>query len=395
MSASESSPFPLVGLQAVANAHNEWVAVTLQLPQGIDDAPALTRLFAANAGDLFAALAPLPCIIPVADPRVLSVAVLSALPARHTILCVPLALAGERQVQQRCLELSDDGYRIMLDGSAGPDALKMGAQALNIDSRGALPSMHQLLSLPGPHLACHVDSAQRLLACRDAGFSWFAGDYALDAARSSAKPDDGTSRKRLLTLLALLARDADSDELEVLLKQDPALSYHLLKLANSAAFALSTPITNFGQAINMLGRRQLQRWLQLLLYARHQNDGSHNALLPLAAVRGAHMESLCKLQGGDRDRQDLAFMAGVFSLLDVLLGMPMDEILDALNLDPEVALALKERGGQLGALLVLAESGQTSPPAQEALDRAGVDSATCWLGLLQAYQWAIQVSRNL
>jgi EAL and modified HD-GYP domain-containing signal transduction protein len=148
------------------------------------------------------------------------------------------------------------------------------------------------------------------------------------SARTTATLGDGTSRKRLLALLGLLARDADSRELEVLLKQDPALAYHLLKLVNSAAFALSSPIHSFGQAINVLGRRQLQRWLQLLLYARQQDDGLANPLLPLAAVR-AHDGRLAKALGWDRDQQDMAFVAGVFSLLDVLLAMPMTEIVAA------------------------------------------------------------------
>ena len=141
-----------------------------------------------------------------------------------------------------------------------------------------------------------------------------------------------------------------------------------------------------------LYRRQLQRWLQLLLYARQQDDGKIHALLPLAAVRAAQMEALCQLRGGDRDAQDLAFMTGVFSLLDVLLGMPMEEIIATLNLAPEVSAALLERNGELGALLALVES---SAPSPDGLRRAGIDGETYWRSLLQAYQWAIQVSRNL
>jgi EAL and modified HD-GYP domain-containing signal transduction protein len=214
----------------------------------------------------------------------------------------------------------------------------------------------------------------------------------LNAAKETGSPDDGTSRKRLLGLLGLLARDADSRELETLLKQDPALAYHLLRLVNSAAFALSTPIHSFAQAINLLGRRQLQRWLQLLLYARQQEDGAANPLLPLAAVRAAHMEALCKSRGGDRDEQDAAFVAGIFSLLDVLLGMPMTEIISTLSLDLDVVMALLDRAGPMGPLLALVE---VDHPTRQSLAAAGIDAETYWDSRLQAYRWAIQVSRNL
>ena len=208
----------------------------------------------------------------------------------------------------------------------------------------------------------------------------------------NVKPHDGTSRKRLLALLGLLARDAESRELEHLLKQDPALSYHLLKLVNSAAFALSTQITSFGQAINLLGRRQLQRWLQLLLYARQQPDGMANPLLPLAALRAAQLECLCKLRGGERDEQDIAFMTGVFSLLDVLFGMSMEDIVGALGLAPAAAEALLLRQGRLGEQLSMVEQRLPAPAQLAAL---GISKQQWWQSQLHAFHWAIQVGRNL
>ncbi|MNK50244.1 HDOD domain protein [compost metagenome] len=390
MSASESNLFPLVGLQAVANAHNEWVAVTLHSPQALT-APLLAALAAADA---YAFLAPLDCIIPLADPHGVDEAVLAQLSPQRTIFRLPAQLAGDKQLQKKCRQWRDAGYRILLDGAdAGPvAAAQVDARALSFDAAGAHPALHQLLPLPGPHLAYNIADGGQIAALQELGVSWFAGDYALQHARQQGEPEDATSRRRLMSLLGLLARDADAHELEVPLKQDPALSYHLLKLVNSAAFGFTAPITSFSQAITLLGRRQLQRWLQLLLYARQQDDGKIHALLPLAAVRAAQMEALCQLRGGDRDAQDLAFMAGVFSLLDVLLGMPMQEIIATLNLAPEVSTALLERNGELGTLLALVESA-TPPP--DGLRRAGIDGETYWRSLLQAYQWAIQVSRNL
>lgn len=390
MSASASNQFPLVGLQAVANAHNEWVAVTLHLSQEAGGALASVL----GAGDVYGLLSPLDLIIPLHDPLNTDAATLAACLPQRTILRLPASLAHDKPVQKKCAQWVEAGYRIVLDGAHGNPATAAlaQAQALIFDARGALPGVHQLRSLPGPHMAYNVDDALRLAGAQELGASWFAGDFALRCAREQGEADDGSTRRRLLALLGLLARDADVQELEVPLKQDPVLAYHLLKLVNSAAFGFTAPITSFSQAIALLGRRQLQRWLQLLLYARQHDDGKLNALLPLAAVRAAQMEALCQLRGCARDAQDQAFMTGVFSLLDILLGMPMPEIVAALNLAPAVSAALLGRSGELGTALALVE---TMVPSPAGLDSAGIDAEAWWRSLLQAYQWAIQLSRNV
>ncbi len=104
------------------------------------------------------------------------------------------------------------------------------------------------------------------------------------------------------------------------------------------------------------------------------------------------MEMLCKLRGGEREAQDLAFMTGVFSLLDVLFAMPMQEIVGALNLPPIAADALLLREGPLGELLILSE---THAVTEAMLDRARLTPRQLWQSQLHAYHWAIQVSRNL
>jgi EAL and modified HD-GYP domain-containing signal transduction protein len=389
MSAPEISPFPLVELHAVSNAQNEWVALLFEVAPDAGDAFQAT-LTLLKTPDVFAALAPLECILPVTQPQLLEQSQLENLPPNRIMLRVPAGACADVAVQRKLAGYADAGYRIMVEGVAeGSAATMCSARSLMVDASLTLPPMLALIAQPGPHLATAMRSEERIADCAKAGFSWFAGDFAQYPSQDN-NAGDGTSRKRLLALLGLLARDADSRELEVLLKQDPALAYHLLKLVNSAAFALSSPIHSFGQAINVLGRRQLQRWLQLLLYARQQDDGLANPLLPLAAVRASMMEGLAKQLGWDRDQQDMAFVAGVFSLLDVLLAMPMSEIVAALSLDLDVVMALLDRAGPLGDLLKLVEQHDGASLAQ-----AGITHEAYWEAQLQAYHWAIQVSRNI
>ena len=384
-----SAPFPLVETSAVANAQNEWVALLIgSADAGLDD-PTLQGLFATP--DLLTAIAPLDCIVRVDGPAVLTPPVLNVLPASRVLLAVRAAALAQDGVARRLAELQMTGYRVLIDGPL-PEGVKapLALRTVARDARGELPRAGALPSLFGPHLAYHVDDTVSYRVCENAGFAWFSGDYALDG--SLAEGDDGASRRRMLTMLALLARDADSRELEAQLKADPALSYHLLKLVNSAAFSSGSPITGFAQAISRLGRRQLQRWLQLLLYARQHPDSPPNLMLPVAALRGALLEALCKHDGGDRDDQDLAFMAGVFSLLDRLFQMPMADVVQDLNLPEHVEAALLRREGELGQRLRLVEAGRPDPAT---LAAAGVDGQAWWESLLHACHWAIQVARNV
>ena len=391
MAVPESPPLPLVDMQAAANAGNHWVALTLRVDAGLADPSAAWHAIFSTA-DLLSAIAPLDCVLLLPTPAILTPILLGLMPPNRVMFAIAAGALVDDAACKQMAALQEQGYRILLDGPA-PDgvAVPPGLRAVALDCTDGAPAPGTLLSMYGPHLARGVDTAARLDECGKAGFGWFSGDYPLTPA-PAIEADGCCSRKCLLSLLGLLSVDADTREVETRLKQDPTLSFHLLKLVNSAAFAHNTPITSFAQAIGLLGRRQLQRWLQLLLYTRQREDGLPNPLLPIAALRAAQMESLCKQRGGDSGAQDLAFMIGVFSLLDVLLGMPMEEIVDALKLAPDAAAALLDRTGSLGRLLKLVE---TPAPSPTQLQQSDTTPLRWWQSQLHAYHWAIQVSRNL
>ena len=379
--------FPLVDLHFVANAHNEWVALTMRVHSPGPAEDAFRTLFS-DAGVL-AAIAPLDCVLLLDSTAVLSAPLLEKLPPGRVVLSVDAAALARQGELARLTMLHALGYRVMLDGAvpAGvtvPSTLR----SVSMDCSASAPPPASLPPLFAPHLARFVGTGARQEEAAAAGFTWFSGDYPQYPVPAE-EVDDGTSRRRLLALLGLLARDADTSELEALLKQDPALCFHLLKLVNSAAFALAKPIASFTQAIALLGRRQMQRWLQLLLYARPDPDSLPNLLLPIAAQRGAQLEVLCKNAGGDRDAQDIAFMTGVFSLLDRLFAVPMHEVVASLLLPAEVCDALLRRAGRLGRLLHFVEITPTS------LETTAIGHDEWWRSQLHAYHWAIQVSRNV
>lgn len=204
------------------------------------------------------------------------------------------------------------------------------------------------------------------------------------------------TRIKLLEMLTLIAEDADTAAIEAIFRQEPKLSYSLLRLVNSAALAPRSPITSFVQAINLLGRRQLQRWLQLLVYADPDNGHSPNPLLQKAAARGRLLEllspSLTPAVTVDNPG-DAAFMIGVFSLLDALLNMSMSEILQQLPLQEVVHQALAEHAGPLGQLLQAINSAESRDlkTAARQLEALSISGETFLEAQLTALSWAAKI----
>ncbi|MDP1614804.1 MAG: HDOD domain-containing protein, partial [Methylococcales bacterium] len=136
------------------------------------------------------------------------------------------------------------------------------------------------------------------------------------------------------------------------------LSYNLLRMVNSAAGGLPSTINSIKRAIMIIGRKQLQRWIQILLYAAKQRDGgASDALMQTATVRGRLLEAIAIAdRPHDKNHQDRAFMVGVLSLLDTLLGMEMSELVSTLSIQKDMGEALLTRRGYLGHQLELIEA---------------------------------------
>lgn len=220
-------------------------------------------------------------------------------------------------------------------------------------------------------------------------------EFLLVRAATNTKPD--ITRLKLLKLLALIDGDADTAAMDSVFREESKLSYSLLRLVNSAALAPRSPITSFSQAINLLGRRQLQRWLQLLVYSNPNNGQHPNPLLQKAATRGRLLELLSKELGVIPETDtpgDTAFMIGTFSLLDVLLNMPMPEILQQLPL-PEVAQkALLSHEGLLGQLLagIDAAEKRNLKTASQCFSGLGISGEVHLEAQLEALSWAEKIS---
>jgi EAL and modified HD-GYP domain-containing signal transduction protein len=287
------------------------------------------------------------------------------LPKKQVVLELLETITITDQVISRCDELRRAGYQLALDDVVEmTDPIKRLLPLVNIVkidllgvTEGALMELFgQLKSRKVLLLAEKVESIEQARQCREIGFDMFQGYHFARPQIITGKRAD-PSQLGLLRLLELVMSDAETVIIEQELKRYPTLTFNLVRMVNSAASGLSHEIGSLKQAIVALGRKQLQRWVQLLLYTLGGADVQKaDALMQTATIRGKMMELIAMDQRPhDHQYHDRAFMAGILSLLDTLLGISMPKIVAQINLANEVKLALLSRRGDLGRLLMLLE----------------------------------------
>jgi EAL and modified HD-GYP domain-containing signal transduction protein len=227
--------------------------------------------------------------------------------------------------------------------------------------------------------------------CRELGFDLFQGYFFARPVVLEGRRAD-PAKQLLVNLLQQTLTDADTRAIERSFRGSPELVYKLMRLVNSVGMGLRSPIQSLSHALVVLGRRQLQRWVQVLLFAHHSTGDFPSPLLTLAATRGKLMELLGERESFDQGFRDRAFMTGILSLLDTLLGAPMPEVVEPLALPDDIRAALLGRSGRLGDLLGIVEALEDGDEARVSALLAG--DRPCPMAQLPSLQVAAMAWAN-
>ena len=327
------------------------------------------------------------------------------LPNDKVILEVLESVEPTPDVLKRVQELKQAGYKFALDDVAGENdavtALRPLMDVIKVDikqiERGSLPALARNLRNPNQKLLAEkVETVEEFRECMDLGFEYFQGYYFARPVILSGKKIT-PSQLSIMHLLDLLNQDADQREVERSVKHDPLISLNLLRLVNTPAVGARFRINSVGHALIVLGRRQLQRWLQILLYVKGSEFDS--PLLQMATTRGKTMELVMgHVRPSERVAADIGFTVGIMSLMDALFSVRMGEILDSVNVLDEVRDALLHREGDYGDVLRLIELIER---AQEGRELTGIlhklDLAPSALYALQreAFEWVNEYAHSV
>ncbi|HEX8477835.1 MAG TPA: EAL domain-containing protein [Telluria sp.] len=300
------------------------------------------------------------------DAEVLNSDIFAFLPRERVILELVGTVQASDDIVARLAQLAKHGFRFCAAGIAAdtPNVQRLLplVDFVKIDvndmPQSTLARLAPQWRTAGKRLIAEkVETREDYKLCMDLGFDYFQGyHFAKPAVIGGQKLSP--SQLAVMELMNMVMSDAENSVIERAVKKDPSLALNLLRLVNTPAVGARQRIDSIGQALMLLGRRQLQRWLQILLYADPGARGhTLSPLLMLATTRARLMELLAqRLRPGQRNVAEIAFTVGIMSLMDVLFEVRMDDLMEQIPMIDEVSEALLHRTNFFGELLKLAES---------------------------------------
>ncbi|HEY5762287.1 MAG TPA: HDOD domain-containing protein [Rhodocyclaceae bacterium] len=315
------------------------------------------------------------------SPQVLGTALLKQLPPASTVLMVDI---GESQPSPETMVAAalarGRGFRLCLANFRGTnpqkhwlpqaDYLEIDSSRVNPLDAGVIPEKLLKAGVAAGVLASHLESQEDFEFCHKANYLLFRGDFLTRrepmARNTSMSPD----RITVCSLLNKLRAGAEVDEIADPFRTSPELAYRFLRYINSVGFGLTIKVASVKQGMVYLGRNKLYRWLTLLLFNPEHGRSTDAALLEQALVRARMMEQLGEQQM-NKVAGDELFIVGIFSMLDVLLKLPMSVALDPLKLPEAVHGALVDDSGDYAPYLRLAIACEAND-AQKTAEHAGL-----------------------
>lgn len=323
--------------------------------------------------------------------------ILLALPCQSTIALIDKSFSGDPKALQALGELKRQGYSMALnhyDGSPECQALIPVVDQLFIDvaERGQpeIESLAQAGYATNRTLAAkRVETVDKFELIKTMGFTLFQGFF-------FQKPEIVPGRKltsnqvaRISLMKIISAENQDFDEMAKVIQSDVSISYRLLSFINSPAFGFPRKIESIKQAIVLLGWKQIKSWLLLVILSDLTPTGGVSELHFLSAIRGKFLEQV-SLNHQLSILPDTLFLLGLFSLLEPLLEIPIQDVAANLPLEDEIKDALCGKENMYTPWLNLAKSFERGDWAtiDTLVGTLSLDSMNVANSYAQALSWA-------
>lgn len=311
---------------------------------------------------------------------------------KSLVIQVQSDVARNEEALERLRDLKKQSYRIVFDAAGHDptliDILKI-ASITKIDVHGrAVEDVKSDVARYSKHptslLAKRISRMSDFDACQKIGFNLFQGNFICQPEQIKQKrvPTNRLAMMRLMT--ELYSENPSTERIRNLVQQDVTLSYRLLKWLNSSLFALPHPVESIQHALIMLGMNRLRNLVSLIVLARI--DDKPAEVVTNCLMRARIGERIARSYDVSAETM---FTIGLLSLLDVLIGTPMEQIIETIPLAPELQQAILRREGTCGRLLSGIEAHERGDWAS--VEKSGLDLSILTPAWVDAAVWVRQI----
>ncbi|GAB6177244.1 HDOD domain-containing protein [Desulfobaculum senezii] len=326
-----------------------------------------------------------------------------ALPPDIAIVEILEDVSPDADVLEAVAAIKEAGFMLAMDDYMGEpelepflkyvDIIKVDILGLDSDPQRIRETVDKLKSYDCTLLAEKVEDVETFEVTRKLGFSLFQGFFFSKPEIIPGKKISSSEIAKIQLLKELGRTDFDVVRLGRIIQADLSLTYRLFQYINSVGLGVRYKVESVARAITLLGQRQLAQWLRVAIMSDLSPNKKAEEVAFLSVHRGRFLELMEDLSKKFGISPETMFLLGLFSLLDALLGQPMEEILENVPLDDEVKEALVGQENRLKPLLELSrayERGQWTH-VQEVVQATGIRQEDADKFYVQAMAWTQEI----
>lgn len=201
-------------------------------------------------------------------------------------------------------------------------------------------------------VAYNIDSQESYEKAKELGCQYFQGSFIAERDSKKVRKMNYMQSTFFRLVVAVTKDEPDLDEIASIISLDVSLTFALLKLVNSAYFALRNRVKSVKQALITLGIGQLKQWIYLLSFNDESNPGSEE-LIKLSFLRANFCSALTAFVRDLPASKSEMYLMGMFSTLDVLMEVDLAEVLKEIPISDEIKDGLLSGEGKCGMLFKL------------------------------------------
>lgn len=283
------------------------------------------------------------------------------LPSEHVVIEILENVEPTDKIINACRKLKEKGFILALDDFVFHEKYNKLIEIVDIIKVDFLitkgferKKIFDLLKINDKikFLAEKVESIEDYNEAIYFGYTYFQGYYFSKPLILSTEyvPSNRATALKILKLINM--KDFKFNELESLILKDVGLSYKLTKLIKSSAYCLQSKDYSIKYAITFLGEREIVKWLYIVLL-NDLKGNNPNELIKVSLERAKFCELICNISIY-KEKTFLAYMTGLFSVMDAILNCSMESVIKDIYLDDEVKDALIDKENELNIILKLA-----------------------------------------